>query len=136
MGNLKRWALTGSFEGRIHITGITSGESFFPSLVRRTAVITRLLYRWTPFDTARNWPDLGPRFEETERIGRMQAKSPAEGASDPSGNVNPNEKRNLGWEDRVADDKRDLDWSTVMKRTFESYIRGERPNMYGEWMRW
>ena len=33
-------------------------------------------------------------------------------------------------------EKRDLDWSTVLKRTFESYIRGERPNMYGEWILW
>lgn len=33
-------------------------------------------------------------------------------------------------------DKRDLDWSAVLKRTFESYIRGERPNMYGEWIQW
>jgi DDB1- and CUL4-associated factor 13 len=33
-------------------------------------------------------------------------------------------------------DKRDLDWATVLKRTFESYIRGERPNMYGEWLQW
>jgi WD repeat and SOF domain-containing protein 1 len=33
-------------------------------------------------------------------------------------------------------DKTDLDWSTVMKRTFEAYIRGERPNMYGEWLVW
>ena len=36
----------------------------------------------------------------------------------------------------VPDDKRDLDWATVLKRTFEAYIRGERPNMYGEWIRW
>lgn len=33
-------------------------------------------------------------------------------------------------------DRRDLDWSTVMKRTFESYIRGEQPTMYGEWLKW
>lgn len=33
-------------------------------------------------------------------------------------------------------DKKDLDWSTVLKRTFEGYIRGERPNMYGEWIAW
>lgn len=33
-------------------------------------------------------------------------------------------------------DKRDLDWATVMKRTFEAYMRGERPNMYGEWIQW
>lgn len=33
-------------------------------------------------------------------------------------------------------DQRDLDWSAVMKRTFEAYVRGERPNMYGEWLAW
>ena len=36
----------------------------------------------------------------------------------------------------VEDDKRDLDWAAVLKRTFESYIRGERANMYGEWLVW
>ena len=36
----------------------------------------------------------------------------------------------------VKDDKRDLDWATVLKRTFEAYIRGERPNMYGEWIQY
>jgi len=36
----------------------------------------------------------------------------------------------------VSADKRDLDWATVLKRTFEGYIRGERPNMYGEWLVW
>jgi WD repeat and SOF domain-containing protein 1 len=38
--------------------------------------------------------------------------------------------------DGVEDDKRDLDWAAVLKRTFESYIRGERANMYGEWLVW
>lgn len=38
--------------------------------------------------------------------------------------------------EQVSDDKRDLDWATVLKRTFEAYVRGERPNMYGEWLRW
>ncbi|KAJ6602155.1 hypothetical protein B0H10DRAFT_2081063 [Mycena sp. CBHHK59/15] len=33
-------------------------------------------------------------------------------------------------------DRRDLDWSTVLKRTFEGYIRGENPNMYGEYLVW
>ena len=37
---------------------------------------------------------------------------------------------------REEGDTTDLDWSTVMKRTFEAYIRGERPNMYGEWLVW
>ena len=39
-------------------------------------------------------------------------------------------------EETIEDDKRDLDWATVLKRTFEAYIRGERPNMYGEWIQW
>jgi len=39
-------------------------------------------------------------------------------------------------EDNVLRDTRDLSWSAVMKRTVESYIRGERPNMYGEWLEW
>nr|GAT45971.1 predicted protein [Mycena chlorophos] len=36
----------------------------------------------------------------------------------------------------VYADKRDLGWAAVLKRTFESYIRGERPNLYGEWLVW
>lgn len=36
----------------------------------------------------------------------------------------------------VSMDSRDLAWSAVLKRTFEAYIRGERPNMYGEWLKW
>ena len=39
-------------------------------------------------------------------------------------------------EESVTDDNRDLSWATVLKRTFEAYIRGERPNMYGEWLQW
>ncbi|KAM0752691.1 hypothetical protein T439DRAFT_180554 [Meredithblackwellia eburnea MCA 4105] len=43
----------------------------------------------------------------------------------------------LDWSDEgVEDDERDLSWSTVFKRTFEAFIRGERPNMYGEWLTW
>lgn len=38
--------------------------------------------------------------------------------------------------DDLEADKRDLDWAAVLKRTFESYIRGERANMYGEWLVW
>jgi WD repeat and SOF domain-containing protein 1 len=37
-------------------------------------------------------------------------------------------------EDDAADDERDLGWATVLKRTFEAYLRCERPNMYGEWL--
>ena len=39
-------------------------------------------------------------------------------------------------EEGIEQDKRDLDWATVLKRTFEAYIRGERPNLYGEWITW
>lgn len=76
---------------------------------------------WKPFDPARNWPDLGPKFAGGERAARAAANPHA----DPD-----------DWSDKITDDKRDLDWATVLKRTFEAYIRGERPNMYGEWLRW
>lgn len=78
--------------------------------------------RWKPFDPSRNWPDLGHKFISGERAARASA-TVADGSDSD-------------WDDRVADDKRDLDWATVLKRTFESYIRGERPNMYGEWIHW
>ncbi|KAF8560266.1 hypothetical protein OG21DRAFT_1480096 [Imleria badia] len=72
---------------------------------------------WRPFDPARHWPDLGPRFAEGERVARAAA----------SPNTDPDD-----W----VEDEDDLDWAAVLKRTFESYVRGERPNMYGEWIRW
>jgi WD repeat and SOF domain-containing protein 1 len=34
------------------------------------------------------------------------------------------------------EDEVDLSWSAVVKRTMEGYLRGERPNMYGEWINW
>ena len=92
--------------------------SFAPSLLRLTVLTCAC--RWKPFDRARFWPDLGPRFADAERMGR--AAVAGKNASFPVG--------------IVQDDKRDLDWATVLKRTFEAYIRGERPNMYGEWIRW
>ena len=82
------------------------------------------LFRWRPFDPSRNWPDLGERFINGERIARAAAAA-------ESGQVIPDQA-----DDVVENDKRDLDWATVLKRTFEAYIRGERPNMYGEWLRW
>ncbi|KZS96140.1 hypothetical protein SISNIDRAFT_473521 [Sistotremastrum niveocremeum HHB9708] len=82
---------------------------------------------WKPFDPARNWPDLGQRFIKGETMAREKL---AQEQSEPTPS---------GQEDReehVSSDKRDLDWAAVLKRTFESYIRGERPNMYGEWITW
>ncbi|KAI0067804.1 glycosyltransferase family 32 protein [Artomyces pyxidatus] len=81
---------------------------------------------WKPFDPSRNWPDLGERFIEGERVARTNLNIAA----------NVTEPAQVPLEEHVSDDKRDLDWATVLKRTFESYIRGERPNMYGEWLSW
>lgn len=79
---------------------------------------------WRPFDPSRNYPDLGPRFAAGERQARQSlAESTSTKLPDPA-------------EETVHDDKRDLDWATVLKRTFEAYVRGERPNMYGEWIKW
>ena len=64
---------------------------------------------------------MGPRFAASERVGRAL--------------VSANITAELEEDDDVGT-KRDLDWATVLKRTFESYIRGERPNMYGEWLQW
>ncbi|KAH8829104.1 hypothetical protein DL96DRAFT_1596660 [Flagelloscypha sp. PMI_526] len=84
-------------------------------------------YWWRPFDKARNFPDLGPRFAASETMARQ---------SELIGIHRNKTIEELWGETDVAEDKRDLDWSAVMKRTFESYIRGERPNMYGEWISW
>jgi WD repeat and SOF domain-containing protein 1 len=79
--------------------------------------------RWKPFDPTRNFPDLGPRFIDGERIARLINAT----------TFNSTVQEPL---EKVTEDKRDLDWATVLKRTFEAYIRGEGPNMYGEWLQW
>ncbi|KIY50572.1 hypothetical protein FISHEDRAFT_39271 [Fistulina hepatica ATCC 64428] len=86
-------------------------------------------YWWKPFDPARNFPDLGPRFQAGESAARAALAASGESVS---ASASAGAKKG----DRVADDKRDLDWAAVLKRTFEAYIRGERPNMYGEWLQW
>ncbi|GAA6023842.1 hypothetical protein JCM11491_006314 [Sporobolomyces phaffii] len=143
---------------------------------------------WKPFDPARNFPDLGPRFASGERLARgldLAAKlkldpnhhhappphssasasggpsptKPSRGESaggvtgkgpvSPTGGAgagakgynwgdDPRDFRDLDWteEDVDHDDERDLSWATVLKRTFEAFVRGERPNMYGEWLNW
>ncbi|KAF8632638.1 hypothetical protein AX15_001837 [Amanita polypyramis BW_CC] len=79
---------------------------------------------WRPFDPARNWPDLGPQFSASEKIAREVAEKDARS------------KITLSKEEKIEDDKRDLDWATVLKRTCEAYIRGEIPSLYGEWLMW
>jgi WD repeat and SOF domain-containing protein 1 len=112
-----------------------------------------------PFDPSRNFPDLGARFEHGERVTRAKAlaekqlsssknKASSEKKSGDGYNSNgyvphPQSREELEQElmrtmrldqDDVADDERDLGWATVLKRTFEAYMRCERPNMYGEWI--
>lgn len=111
--------------------------------------------RWRPFDPQRNWPDLGERFLQGEKIARRKlyearlqagydalhskpdSNSPISSSNSYSSSLLSDVPEEAYMtEDHIEDDKRDLDWATVLKRTFESYIRGERPNMYGEWIVW
>jgi DDB1- and CUL4-associated factor 13 len=95
------------------------------------------IFRWEPFDPSRNWPDLGPRFIKSERKGREEAAAASAAAvADPKVLPKPIPDPHLHVEENVIDDIRDLSWATVLKRTFEAYIRGERPNMYGEHINW
>ncbi|KAJ3746607.1 glycosyltransferase family 32 protein [Lentinula detonsa] len=88
---------------------------------------------WKPFDPTRNWPDLGARFG----VGERMARSALQGKNVSFGAAAAEERKNIDEaEETVESDKRDLDWSAVLKRTFESYIRSERPNLYGEWLQW
>ncbi|RXW22911.1 hypothetical protein EST38_g2926 [Candolleomyces aberdarensis] len=103
---------------------------------------------WKPFDPARNWPDLGPRFAAAERKARVELRkqgitrqathTTANGAgANHAADANHNHNAtHASTGDELEDDQRDLSWATVLKRTFESYLRGERPNMYGEWLDW
>ncbi|KAJ7094023.1 glycosyltransferase family 32 protein [Mycena belliarum] len=90
---------------------------------------------WKPFDPARNWPDLGPHFLAGETAARRALRDGGE-AQAPL--VRPTAEAPGAPEtaETVDDDKRDLDWAAVLKRAFEAYIRGERANMYGEWLVW
>ena len=74
-----------------------------------------------PFDPIRRWPDLGPRLIKGECIARTTMVA-----------VDEDDE----WTDKLSDDKRDLDWSPVLKRTFEAFIRGGTPKLYGEPIAW
>nr|XP_019051069.1 WD repeat and SOF domain-containing protein 1 [Kwoniella bestiolae CBS 10118]OCF29999.1 WD repeat and SOF domain-containing protein 1 [Kwoniella bestiolae CBS 10118] len=101
---------------------------------------------WLPFDPSRNWPDLGQRFIKGEKALRDAAKaSSLEGQAhlvgedvDLDGEVGKTtvEGEGLVTSREDMDDELDLSWSTVLKRTFEGYLRGERANAYGEWLEW
>jgi len=89
---------------------------------------------WLPFDPSRNFPDLGQRFIRGERVLREAQRAAKAREAQAAGDEDGNETAVTGRED--MDDEVDLSWSTVLKRTFEGYVRGERPNMYGEWLEW
>ena len=91
---------------------------------------------WQSFDPGRNFPDLGARFSKGESTLREAARlaqavpadmeAPVE-LADPAEGVTNRED---------MDDDSDLSWATVLKRTFEAYLRHERPNAYGEYLNW
>lgn len=120
---------------------------------RSSSILPRI-----PFDPSRNWPDLGPRFAEGERLARVkllaakmstvkfqqqqqQQKHQSESTPTADGGWDlPDARRPISFKSReqieeelmhtlrldtddVADDERDLGWATVLKRTFESYLR-------------
>jgi WD repeat and SOF domain-containing protein 1 len=120
------------------------------------------LAREKPVDLGRNFPDLGSRFAKGEKVARtrhvssLRSKALAAATagahvkqdrddhssvttSDGVGGRDIEDERELEerlWEDSPENDEKDLSWSAVLKRTFEAYVRGETPNMYGEWMVW
>lgn len=108
--------------------------SIYSILLRFTAL--KSSFRWKAFDPARNWPDLGEKFLAGETAARRalregEAQAPVLITTTDAADADPGAEK-----EGVEQDKRDLDWAAVLKRTFESYIRGERANMYGEWIVW
>jgi WD repeat and SOF domain-containing protein 1 len=113
----------------IHTISIISGT------LLSLRVLSALTNRWLPFDPSRNFPDLGPRFIKGERALRdAQRASSTEDGAEGEGAGETETVTETVRED--MDDEIDLSWATVMKRSFEGYIRAERPNMYGEWLHW
>ena len=118
----------GSSEVPIHTISIISGTPPGPLYFFNANI-----NRWLPFDPSRNFPDLGPRFIKGERALRDAQRASS------TDNENGDGKEGEGPGETVRedmDDEIDLSWATVMKRSFEGYIRAERPNMYGEWLHW
>ncbi|EUC65307.1 glycosyltransferase family 32 protein [Rhizoctonia solani AG-3 Rhs1AP] len=91
---------------------------------------------WLPFDKARNFPDLGSRFVAGEKLAKDNLLRKAREAQvQKEGEHNAVRMAHLErWSQ--DEDQPDLPWATVLKRTFEAFIRGERANMYGEYIKW
>jgi hypothetical protein len=69
-----------------------------------------------PFDPTRDFPDLGPRFAYTESTARARFEARLSSVNGSGHHETPIPEG-------------DLSWATVIKRTYEAYLRGERPNM-------
>lgn len=95
----------------------------------------------------RNWPDLGYRFVKEGTQARSRSATspdtpagPGHPVTVPTGHSRSSvtsqqlEHAQIDGEsgvnaDNVCEDVKDLSWATVLKRTFEAYVRQERPNM-------
>ncbi|CAE6469311.1 unnamed protein product [Rhizoctonia solani] len=91
---------------------------------------------WVPFDRTRNYPDLGSRFAAGEKLAKEELLRKArEALAQKDGDHKAVHAPHLErWSQ--DEDQPDLSWATVMKRTFEAFIRGERSNVYGEYIKW
>lgn len=104
--------------------------------------VTRANPRWLPFDPSRNWPDLGERFAKGENALREAQRAASSSKADAvhtaaeEDELDDDQATGGVTKREDMDDEVDLSWSTVLKRTFEAYLRGDRPNMYGEWIKW
>jgi len=135
---LNNSALTASSAVPIPTISTTSGKSMAQSPIYPFAqpLELELTARWLPFDPSRNFPDLGPRFIKGERALR-DAQRASKAVADAEIPADTEPAQGTGETVREdMDDEVDLSWATVMKRSFEGYIRAERPNMYGEWLQW
>lgn len=94
--------------------------------------------RQTPHAPSSSGPSPTAPSDAQATKGKDTAPGPTGGRSSGyNWGDDPRDFRDLDWSDEeVGEDERDLSWATVLKRTFESYLRGERPNMYGEWLNW
>ena len=97
-----------------------------------------------PFDPTQNWPALGPRFARAEALQKdalaAEAARSAATRSAPAATSTLAAVATASARARKSppepDTEGDLSWATVLKRTYEAYLRGERPNLYGEWITW
>jgi WD repeat and SOF domain-containing protein 1 len=113
------------------VGALTSQASLFKS-----SIVVVPSTRWVAFDKTRNYPDLGPRFAAGEKLAKENLLRKArEAIAQKDGEHNAVHAPHLErW--TQDEDQADLPWATVLKRTFEAFIRGERANMYGEYIKW